>query len=119
MSPVAPDPDWRLAAVLAVLLAVAVVTARWGGLGVAREEVTAALRAVVQLTVVSLLLVAILEDLAWSFVFVAVMFAVAAATSQRRVGAPVAELPVEVKNANSHRGRAARQMVEQIRQNWM
>jgi XTP/dITP diphosphohydrolase len=34
-------------------------------------------------------------------------------------GRTFAELPVEVKNANSHRGRAARQMVELIRANWM
>ena len=34
-------------------------------------------------------------------------------------GQTFAELPLEVKNANSHRGRAARQMVELIRQNWM
>ncbi|MFZ5567693.1 MAG: RdgB/HAM1 family non-canonical purine NTP pyrophosphatase [Pseudomonadota bacterium] len=33
-------------------------------------------------------------------------------------GQTFAQLPVEVKNANSHRGRAARQMVELIRQNW-
>ena len=30
-----------------------------------------------------------------------------------------AELPIEVKNANSHRGRSAQQMVELIRQNWL
>lgn len=34
-------------------------------------------------------------------------------------GKTFAQLPIEVKNANSHRGRAARQMVELIRQNWM
>lgn len=34
-------------------------------------------------------------------------------------GKTFAELPLEVKNANSHRGRAARQMVELIRQHWM
>lgn len=33
-------------------------------------------------------------------------------------GKTFAQLPVEVKNANSHRGKAARQMVELIRQNW-
>jgi len=30
-----------------------------------------------------------------------------------------AELPIEVKNANSHRGRAARQMVDLIRSSWL
>lgn len=33
-------------------------------------------------------------------------------------GRTFAQLPVEVKNANSHRGRAARQMVELIRERW-
>jgi XTP/dITP diphosphohydrolase len=34
-------------------------------------------------------------------------------------GKTFAQLPVEVKNASSHRGKAARQMVELIRQNWL
>jgi XTP/dITP diphosphohydrolase len=34
-------------------------------------------------------------------------------------GKTFAELPLDVKNAHSHRGRAARAMVELIRQNWM
>lgn len=34
-------------------------------------------------------------------------------------GKTFAQLPVEVKNANSHRGQAARRMVELIRQNWL
>lgn len=34
-------------------------------------------------------------------------------------GKTFAQLPVEAKNANSHRGKAARQMVELIRQNWL
>jgi XTP/dITP diphosphohydrolase len=34
-------------------------------------------------------------------------------------GKTFAELPVEVKNAHSHRGRAARQMVELIRERWL
>ncbi|MEA3393713.1 MAG: RdgB/HAM1 family non-canonical purine NTP pyrophosphatase [Pseudomonadota bacterium] len=34
-------------------------------------------------------------------------------------GKTFAELPTDVKNANSHRGRAARQMVELIRANWL
>src|SRR5213595_625784 len=34
-------------------------------------------------------------------------------------GKTFAQLPVEVKNANSHRGMAARQMVDLIRQNWL
>ena len=34
-------------------------------------------------------------------------------------GQTFAQLPLEVKNANSHRGRAARAMVELIRANWL
>ena len=34
-------------------------------------------------------------------------------------GKTFAELPVEVKNANSHRGRAARQMMELMRERWL
>jgi XTP/dITP diphosphohydrolase len=34
-------------------------------------------------------------------------------------GQTFAQLPVEVKNAHSHRGRAARQMVELIRERWL
>lgn len=34
-------------------------------------------------------------------------------------GKTFAELPIEVKNANSHRGRAAHAMVELIRLNWL
>jgi XTP/dITP diphosphohydrolase len=34
-------------------------------------------------------------------------------------GQTFAQLPVEVKNANSHRGRAARAMVVQIRERWL
>jgi len=34
-------------------------------------------------------------------------------------GQTFAQLPIEVKNANSHRGKAARQMVELIRERWL
>ena len=34
-------------------------------------------------------------------------------------GKTFAQLPVEVKNANSHRGRSALQMVKLIRENWL
>jgi len=34
-------------------------------------------------------------------------------------GQTFAQLPIEVKNANSHRGRAAKAMVELIRERWM
>ena len=90
---VAPAPDWRLAAVLAVLVAVAVVASRLGGLGVERNQVTAAVRAVVQLGVVSLVITAALDSLGWSLAFVGLMFAVASVTALGRVGAPRSQLP--------------------------
>ena len=34
-------------------------------------------------------------------------------------GKTFAQLPTEVKNANSHRGRAAKAMLDQMRQRWM
>jgi XTP/dITP diphosphohydrolase len=34
-------------------------------------------------------------------------------------GKTFAELPVEVKNANSHRGQAARQMMQLMRERWL
>lgn len=89
----APAADWRLAVVLLLLVGAAVVTSRAAGLGVGREQVTAAIRAVLQLAVVALLLAALMASLAWSFVFVAVMFLAAAATSLRRLDAPSRELP--------------------------
>jgi len=35
------------------------------------------------------------------------------------LGQTFAQLPVEVKNAVSHRGQAARQMLELIRERWL
>ena len=35
------------------------------------------------------------------------------------LGATFAQLPPEVKNANSHRGKAARRMIELIRESWL
>jgi putative ABC transport system permease protein len=90
---VAPSPDWRLAVVLALLLAVAVAASVLGRLGVAREQVVAAGRAVLQLAVVSLVIAAALGSVWWSLAFVLLMFAVATATSTGRIRAPRAQLP--------------------------
>jgi putative ABC transport system permease protein len=73
------------AVVLAALVTIAGVVARVGQLGVSRAMVTAAGRAVVQLGVVSLLITAVLRSWWATAAFVAVMIAVAAATSARRV----------------------------------
>jgi putative ABC transport system permease protein len=84
----APDADWRLALVLLFLVLLAAATSRLAGLAVEREQITAALRAVVQLALVALVIAAVMESLWWSLAFVLVMFVVAAATSHRRIGAP-------------------------------
>jgi putative ABC transport system permease protein len=90
---VAPAPDWRLALVLVVLVAVAVAASRVGRLGVERQQVSAAIRAVVQLAVVSLVIAAALGSLWWSLAFVTLMFVVASVTALGRVGAPRRQLP--------------------------
>jgi putative ABC transport system permease protein len=87
------EPDWRLAVVLVLLVATAVAASRVGRLGIGREQAVAAVRAVVQLAVVSLVIAAALADVRLSLAFVALMFAVATVTSTGRVGAPRAQLP--------------------------
>jgi putative ABC transport system permease protein len=89
----APSPDWRLALVLLALVAVAVAASRLGSLGVERNQLTAAGRAVVQLSVVSLVITAALESVWWSLAFVLLMFLVASVTSAGRIGSPRAHLP--------------------------
>jgi putative ABC transport system permease protein len=89
----APSPDWRLAAILVALVALAVVTSYVGQLGVGRDHLTAAVRAVLQLTLVSLALVAALRSLWWSLAVVLAMYVVAVGTSGRRLDLPPAQFP--------------------------
>jgi putative ABC transport system permease protein len=89
----APSPDWRLAAILVALVALAVVTSYVGQLGVGRDHLTAAVRAVLQLTAVSLALVAALRSLWWSLAVVLAMYVVAVGTSGRRLDLPPAQFP--------------------------
>lgn len=70
------------------LLLMALVASWVGRLRVERNLVTAAVRAVVQLALVSLVIAAVLANLVWSAVFALVMLAVAVLTSARRIGAP-------------------------------
>lgn len=84
--PVQPGP--ALAVALALLVAMAVAASTVGGLGRGRAITVAALRAVVQLALVSLVIAAVLSHLVWSLLFAALMFGVATATSARRVEAP-------------------------------
>lgn len=89
----APSPDWRLAVVLVALVALGVVTSYLGQLGVGREHVTAAVRAVVQLGVVSLLIAAALRSVWWSLLVVFVMYLVAVGTSARRIDLRRSQVP--------------------------
>ncbi len=89
----APAPDWRLAVVLALLVALAVAASVVGQLGVERNHLTAAARAVVQLAVVSLVIAAVLGSVWWSLGFALLMFSVAAWTSAGRINVPRGQLP--------------------------
>ncbi|WP_433305238.1 ABC transporter permease [Actinoplanes sp. CA-030573] len=75
-----------LIVVLAVLVLIAVGAALAGRLGVSRAVVTASVRAVVQLAVVSLLIAAVLRSWWATAGFIALMLLVASATSARRLG---------------------------------
>jgi putative ABC transport system permease protein len=83
-----PQPDARLAVVLVALVGLAVAASYLGGLGVERSQVTAAVRAVLQLGVVSLVIAAALQSLLWSTAFVGLMFLVASVTSAQRLDVP-------------------------------
>ena len=90
---IAPSPDWRLAVVLVVLLGVAVAASYVGRLGVARNHLTAFVRACVQLAAVSLVIAAALGSVWWSMAFALLMFVVATGTSARRIRVPLAQVP--------------------------
>lgn len=89
---IAPTPDWRLAVVLVVLVGIAVTASELGQLGVGRDHVTAAARAVVQLAAVSLVITAALGSVWWSLAFALLMFAVATWTSSGRIDVPRREV---------------------------
>jgi putative ABC transport system permease protein len=86
-------PDWRLAVVLVLLVVLAVSASLVGSLDVERTQVVAAVRAVVQLGVVSLVITGALASVWWSMAFVLLMFSVASVTSTGRIGTPRDQLP--------------------------
>ncbi|MBA3339555.1 MAG: ABC transporter permease [Geodermatophilaceae bacterium] len=83
----APEVGWLFGVVLITLVGIAVLAARFGGLPLGRDLVTAALRAAVQLAVVALFIAAVLSQSWASALFALLMFAVATGTAARRVGA--------------------------------
>jgi uncharacterized protein (TIGR00245 family) len=82
-----------LVVALLVLTVLAAATGWASGLGQQRPVVTAALRATVQLAVVSAVLVAVIDSLALSTLFVLLMLTVAAATAAGRVTGLPARAP--------------------------
>jgi putative ABC transport system permease protein len=90
---VTPTPDWRLAVVLVLLVAIAATVSYVGRLGVSRDQVTAAVRAVIQLAIVSTVIATTLGSLWWSLLFVLLMYVVATTTSARRVGVGRRQIP--------------------------
>jgi len=84
--PAQPGP--ALAVAIVLLVTMAVTASAVGGLRRGRAIGVAALRAVVQLALVALVITAVLSHLVWSALFATLMFAVATATSARRVEAP-------------------------------
>ena len=78
----------RLGLVLAVLVALAAAVSRLAGLGYSRAQVTAALRATLQLALVGSVIAAVLDSWWLTAGFAALMLAVASVTAGRRVAPP-------------------------------
>ena len=80
------QPGAALGGALVILLVFALLGSWVGRLQVGSKIAAAALRAVLQLAVVSLIIAAVLGDLGWSAVFAVFMFGVAVFTSSDRIG---------------------------------
>jgi putative ABC transport system permease protein len=87
VKPVSIDPGWPVAIALAVLLGMALLAHRVAGYDLELPSLVAAIRALVQLAVVALLIKAVVDNLALSWLLVAVMFAMGVLTTGRRVEA--------------------------------
>jgi putative ABC transport system permease protein len=81
------DPGWPVAIALTILLATALLAHRVAGYGLELPSLVAAVRAVAQLAVVALLIKAVVDSLALSWLLVAVMFSMGVLTTGRRVEA--------------------------------
>lgn len=82
------DPGWPVAIALAGLLLIALVAHRVNGYRLEGPVLVAAVRALVQLGVVALLIGLVIDDLALSWLLVAVMFSMGVLTTTLRVEAP-------------------------------
>jgi putative ABC transport system permease protein len=81
------EPGWPVAFALAALLLLALGAHRVGGFGLDRSVLVAAVRAIVQLTLIALVIEAVVDNLLLSAALVVVMFAVAVFTTGLRVQA--------------------------------
>jgi len=81
------DPGWPVAGALSALLLLTLLAHRFADLGLGRSALVASVRALVQLSVVALLIKVVIDDLALSSAFVGLMFAMATVTTSRRTGA--------------------------------
>jgi putative ABC transport system permease protein len=81
------DPGWPVAIALAALLVLALGAHRIAGYGLTGTALLAAVRALAQLSVVALLIKAVVDNVALSSLFSAVMFAMGVLTTSRRTGA--------------------------------
>ncbi len=84
--PTQPGPSLLIA--LTVLVTLAIAASVIGRFRTERSIAVAAARAVLQLSVVSVVIAAVLRSVGWSLVFVGMMFGVAVFTTSRRIGAP-------------------------------
>jgi len=75
----------RLAVVVVVCAGLAAVINRWGQLGHGRDDLTAALRACLQLGIVGLLILAVLRSWWLTLGFITLMLSVASVTAGRRL----------------------------------
>ncbi|WP_460627216.1 ABC transporter permease [Intrasporangium mesophilum] len=81
------SPGWPVAIALVLLLIVTVVADRLGRIPLDRQVVVAGLRAILQLSLVALVITAVVGSIWLSLLAVCVMFAMAVMTTARRVGA--------------------------------
>jgi len=80
------QPTWQLGLALALLVIFTLVVSRLGELRIGRQTVVAAVRAIVQLAVVSVIIVGALQHLWTALLFVVVMFVIGVYTTTKRVG---------------------------------